>query len=115
MPITGAHLMLNTPDAEALRAQLRDVFGFDHVDAGGGWLIFALPATELGVHPSDGTTHELSFHCDDIHATMAELEAKGVEFLNAPQDAGFGIVARMRLAGGVEVDLYQPAHPKAHG
>jgi hypothetical protein len=113
MAITGAHMMLYTTDADGLRAQLRDVFGFDHVDAGGGWLIFTLPPAELGVHPSDSTTHELSFQCDDIITTMADLRDKGIEFLSDPSDQRFGIVARMRLAGGTEVDLYQPSHPIA--
>ena len=63
--ITGAHVLLYTPEAEALRGVLRDVMGWEHVDAGGGWLIFALPPAELGVHPGDATHHQLSLMCDD--------------------------------------------------
>jgi hypothetical protein len=107
--ITGAHVLLNTPEAEALRAVLRDVFGWKHVDAGDGWLIFALPPAELGVHPSEGGVHhELSLMCDDVAATKTELAAKGIEFTGEPEDMGFGVGATMRLPGGVEVLLYEP-------
>ena len=114
MAITGAHVLLYTPEADALRATLRDVLGWSHVDAGGGWLIFALPPAELGVHPSDGSTqHELSLLCDDVHETKAELAAKGVEFRGEPEDKGFGIGITMLLPGAVEVLLYEPRHPTA--
>ena len=113
MAITGAHVLLYTPEAEAVRAVLGDVFGWKHVDAGHGWLIFALPPAELGVHPSDGTSHEFSLMCDDLPATMAELRTKGVEFKGEPMEAGFGIVVTMVLPGALEVTLYQPHHPTA--
>ena len=114
MAITGAHVLLYSADAEALRTTLRDVFGWKHVDAGDGWLIFALPPAELGVHPSDsGAKHELLLMCDDIGATIAELEAKGVEVAGEPDDQGFGIVVRLVLPGGVDVLLYEPRHPTA--
>jgi glyoxalase/bleomycin resistance protein/dioxygenase superfamily protein len=114
LAVTGAHVLLYTPEAEALRAMLRDVFGWDRVDAGDGWMIFALPPAELGVHPSDGPTqHELSLICDDVHATVAELQAKGVEFRGTPEDKGFGIGVTMLLPGGVDVLLYEPRHPTA--
>ena len=111
--ITGAHVLLYTPEAEALRAVLRDVMGWEHVDAGGGWLIFALPPAELGVHPGDETHHQLSLMCDDIHATAAELREKGIEIRGDPADAGFGVQVTMVLPGGVEVMLYEPRHPTA--
>jgi hypothetical protein len=112
--ITAAHVLLYTPEAEALRAQLRDVFGWQHVDAGDGWLIFALPPGELGVHPSEGNTHhQLSLICDDIQATVEELRAKGVEVRGEPEDKGFGIGAPAVLAGGVEVLVYEPRHETA--
>lgn len=114
MAITGAHALLYTPEADALRAVFRDVFSWRHVDAGDGWLIFALPPAELGVHPSeDDTHHELSLLCDDIAATKSELEAKGIEFAGDPTDMGFGIGVTMRLSGGVEVLLYEPKHATA--
>lgn len=114
MAITGAHVLLYTPEADALRAVCRDVFGWRHVDAGDGWLIFALPEAELGVHPSDGSSHhELSLMCEDVGATKSELEAKGIEFAGEPNDMGFGVGVTMRLPGGVEVLLYEPKHPTA--
>ncbi len=114
MAITGAHILINTPEPEALRAVFRDMFGFDHIDAGDGWLIFNLPPAELGIHPSGGQTdHALSLVCDDINATMAELKAKGIEFLHEPNDAGFGIETVAVLPGGVQVQVYEPRHPTA--
>jgi hypothetical protein len=114
MPITGAHVLLFSPEAEALRATLRDVLGWDFVEAHPDWLIFALPPAELGVHPSDGDSHhELWLICDDLDVTSAELRAKGMEFSCEPTDEDFGRWIRMRLPGGVEVPLYEPKHPLA--
>ena len=116
MGIVGAHVLLYTPEAEAVRTLLRDALGWAHVDAGDGWLIFALPPAELGVHPSDGETHhELSLMCDDIGATVAELRAKGIEIRGEPEDRGYGIVTKMVLPGDVEVDLYEPRHASPLG
>ena len=113
MAVNGAHLLLNTPEPEALRATLRDVFGWEHVDAGDGWLIFALPPAELAVHPSGDTSHELMLMCDDIEATVAELEAKGIEFLGEPEEFPYMVATTMLLPGGVRVSLYEPRHPTA--
>jgi hypothetical protein len=113
LAITGVHMLLYTPEAEALRSVLRDVFGWDHVDAHDGWLIFALPPAELGVHPSDAASHELSLMCDNIEDSMAELKAKGIEFEREPEDLGFGIASTMVLPGDVHVMLYQPRHATA--
>ena len=114
MAITAAHVLLYTPEAERLRAQLRDVFGWSHVDAGNGWLIFALPPAEIGVHPSEGETHhEFWLLCDDIRSTVAELREKGVEIAGEPEERGFGVVVKLVLAGGVEVGLYEPRHETA--
>ena len=116
MAIIGAHALLYSSEPEALRAMLRDVFGWKHVDAGEGWLIFALPPAELGVHPTEGPTHEsgvrhqLTFMCDDIHATIRELKAKGVVVKGEPEDEGYGITVMLALPGGVEVMLYEPRH-----
>ena len=111
LAITGAHVLLYTPEAEALRAFLRDVLGWRHVDSGGGWLIFALPPSELAVHPSDGSTqHELCLMCDDVEATLADLRGHGVEARGEPTDLGFGTGVTIVLPGGVEVLLYQPRH-----
>ena len=113
MAITGTHALLYTSEPEALRACLRDVFGWPHVDAHDGWLIFALPPAELGVHPADAPSHELTFMCDDLEATMVELKGKGIEFRGEPQNQGFGIVATMMLPGEVDVMLYEPRHKTA--
>ncbi len=115
MPINGAHVMLNTPDPEAVRSFFEEVLGFDHIDAGGGWLIFALPPADVGVHPSDGATnHEFSFQCTDIESTIAELGAKGVEFTGPTRDDGYGPHTNMMLPGGVEIQLYEPSHARVH-
>jgi catechol 2,3-dioxygenase-like lactoylglutathione lyase family enzyme len=112
--ITGAHVILFTPEADAVRAVFRDALGWEHVDAGDGWLIFALPPAELAAHPSDGSTEQqLYFMCDDIAATTEELRAKGIELRGEPDDQGWGIVSTMVLPGGVEVGLYEPRHPTA--
>ena len=119
MAINGMHGLLYTSEPEKLRAMLRDVFGFTHVDAGGGWLIFAMPPSELGVHPTEGENYEaghrhlLSFMCDNITKTIAELRAKGVKVVGEPKDEGYGITTMLHLPGGCEVMLYEPRHPIA--
>jgi hypothetical protein len=113
LPITGVHTLLYTPEDDALRDILRDVFGWHHVDAGDGWLIFALPPAEMGVHPSESPSHEVTFMCDDIEATVGELRAKGIDFEGEPKNQGFGVVVNMLLPGGLKVMLYQPRHPTA--
>ena len=119
MAITGAHMLFYTSEPDALRAVLRDVFGWKHVDAGDGWLIFALPPAEIGVHPAEGPTydsgvrHQISLMCDDIHATARDLRAKGIQIEGEPEDQGWGITVMMNLPGGCDVMLYQPRHPVA--
>jgi catechol 2,3-dioxygenase-like lactoylglutathione lyase family enzyme len=103
-------MLLYSPQPDELRAVLRDVFGWDHVEDSPGWLIFELPPAELAVHPSEGAKHELSLMCDDIEATVSELRAKGIEFRDEPQERRFGIATTMVLPGGVEVLLYEPRH-----
>jgi hypothetical protein len=111
MAITGVHVLLYTPEAEQLRATLREALGWDdYVDNGGGWLIFALPPTELGVHPADKPKHELTLMCDDLDETIAELRAKGVEVRGEPEEESFGITTTLVLPGGIEVMLYEPRH-----
>jgi predicted enzyme related to lactoylglutathione lyase len=113
--ITGVHATLFTTDAEGLRAFFRDVLGLRSVDAGGGWLIFALPPAELAAHPSDsGGRHEVYLMCDDIEATVQELEDKGVEVTRPISDEGFGLMTALRVPGGDELGLYEPRHPIAH-
>jgi predicted enzyme related to lactoylglutathione lyase len=111
MAITGAHVLLHSREPDALRAVMADVFGWQHLDAGGGWLIFALPPAEVAVHPAEAPSHQLTLMCDDLHATLADLRAKGVEVKGEPEDAGWGITSILVLPGGVEVMVYQPRHP----
>ena len=113
MAVTGFHALIYTSEAEAVRALFRDAFGWRHVDAGDGWLIFALPPGELAAHPADAPKHELSLMCDDLETTVAELREQGIEFDGEPQDEGFGITITMRLPGGAELLLYEPRHPTA--
>jgi catechol 2,3-dioxygenase-like lactoylglutathione lyase family enzyme len=112
--ISGTHVILYSKDAEADRAFFRDVLEFKFVDAGHGWLIFALPPAEAAVHPSEEGAHELFFMCDDLKAEMASLASKGVEFSKV-EDARWGSITKMRLPGGGNVGLYQPKHPTALG
>jgi predicted enzyme related to lactoylglutathione lyase len=110
--ITGMHAIVFSPDAEKLRPFFADVLNLRSVDAGGGWLIFALPPAELAVHSADGDGHhELYLMCDDIHATLAELRAKGVETAREVSDQGWGLLAAIRLPDGGEFPIYQPQHP----
>ena len=110
--ITGMHAVLFTTDADADRAFFRDVLKFPSVDAGGGWLIFALPPAELAAHPAEENgRHELYLMCDDVNATVAELGSRGAEIPGPVKDEGFGLLTAIRLPGGGELGLYQPKHP----
>ena len=114
--ISGVHAIVYSKDAERTRAFFRDVLGFGSVDAGHGWLIFALPPAELGVHPTEGEGyHELYLMCDDVQAAVSELKSRGVEFTREVTDQGWGLLARLRMPGGGEMGLYQPKHPTAIG
>lgn len=110
--ITGVHAIVFSPAAEQVRAFFTDVLELPSVDAGGGWLIFALPPAELAVHPEGGAGHhELYLMCDDIQATLAQLRAKGVEVARDVSDQGWGLLAAIRLPDGTEFPIYQPRHP----
>jgi hypothetical protein len=115
--ITGIHGLIYTSEPDALRAVLRDVFEWPYVEDEPGWLIFALPPAELGVHPTmeagEQPHHQLSFMCDDLSSTMDELRAKGVVIRGEPQDQGWGIVTTVVLPGDVDVMLYEPRHRTA--
>ena len=115
MPVTGVHALLYTPRADELRALLGDAFGWSSVDAGGGWPVLALPPAEVGVHPADQSTQELSLTCEDLAGTMSELAAKGVTFRGEPEDRSWGRAVTMVLPGGLDMLLYEPRHPLAHG
>lgn len=110
--INGVHAVVFSRDADEVRAFFRDVLEFPSVDAGDGWLIFALPPAELAAHPTDGEgQHELYLMCDDVRATMDELTSKGVEFTQPISDEGWGLLTALRLPGGGELGLYEPRHP----
>lgn len=110
--LTGAHVILYSKDADADRDFFKQVFGFDSVDAGHGWLIFALPPAELAFHPGDEPRHELYLMCDDIEATMAELKGKGVVFKGSIDELRWGSLAHINLPGGGTLGIYQPKHPR---
>jgi catechol 2,3-dioxygenase-like lactoylglutathione lyase family enzyme len=116
--ITGVHTMFYTSRPEELRAFLRDKLGFPFTDVGSGWLIFDLPGAEMGCHPAEAAdgapagTHYISFYCDDIQTTVAELTSRGVEFIDGIRDAGYGLATRFHMPGGVEAELYQPHYRK---
>ena len=111
--ISGAHVIVYSKNAEADRAFFRDVLGFKSVDAGHGWLIFALPPGEAAVHPSDESgSQELYFMCEDLKTEMASLANKGVK-CSKVQEPRWGSITKMRLPGVGEVGLYQPKHPTA--
>jgi catechol 2,3-dioxygenase-like lactoylglutathione lyase family enzyme len=114
--IAGAHTIIFAEDAERAREFLRDVLGFEGVDAGDGWLIFALPPGEVAVHPGTGWGrgpghHALFFMCHDIDRAVTELEGKGVEFVTPIQDEGWGRIAQFKIPGAGEIGLYEPRHP----
>jgi catechol 2,3-dioxygenase-like lactoylglutathione lyase family enzyme len=117
--IRGVHTMFYSSQAEAMRAFIRDKLGFPFTDVGQGWLIFDLPAADLGVHPSDESdahsragTHAISFFCDEIEKTVTDLRKKGVEFTAPIEDHGYGLVTFFKMPGNVLVQLYQPHYAK---
>src|ERR1051326_7709893 len=116
--IRGLHGLFYSSDPDGLRAFLRDKLKLPFTDVGEGWLIFDLPAADVGVHPVDPSgqppsgTHDVSFYCDDIAGTVADLRSRGVEFKFDPQDHGYGFVTYFTMPGGVEVQLYQPRYSK---
>jgi hypothetical protein len=125
MPITGVHAMFYSDRAADLRAFFRDKLRlpFSNVD-GQGWLIFDAPSGDLGVHPTGNdpaeachatpphNTHNISFACTDIHATVADLQSRGVEFTQPVKDEGFGLVTHLKAPGNLTIQLYQPHYIK---
>lgn len=111
--IHGAHVIIYSKDSEADRAFFRDVLEYKSVDAGHGWLIFALPPAELAVHPSDeNDTHELFLMCDDVQAFIAAMAEKMVE-CSPVDEQRWGSITRLTLPGGGKLGVYQPKHPSA--
>ena len=118
--IHGAHILLYSTDPEADRAFFRDVLEFPAVDAGRGWLIFALPPAEVAVHPADGPVAgdllktELYLMCDDLRSTLAKLADQGIAATGV-EELRWGIRTTIRLPSGGEIGLYQPTHETALG
>jgi hypothetical protein len=113
--ISGAHVVVFSKNAEADRAFFRDVLRFKSVDAGHGWLIFALPPSEAAFHPFEKNgVHELYLMCEDLKAEMASLAKKKVK-CSKIQESPWGFITKMRLPGGGQLRLYQPKHPTAAG
>ncbi len=108
--IYGAHVIIFSKDADADRAFFRDVLKYPFEDAGGGWLIFALPPAEIAVHPSEkNDVHELYLMCDDVHALIAEMNEKNVK-CSTLDEQRWGSITRVTLPGGGRVGVYQPKH-----
>ncbi len=110
--IKGVHALFYTTDAEAARAFIRDKLGLPYVDTGGGWLIFDTPEGDIGCHPSDRPFHAVSFYCDDLDSTIAELGRKGVRFTPVKEEE-WGRVTTFELPGGGPIQLYQPKYAKS--
>ena len=114
--IKGVHAMFYSSEPEALREFLRDKLGLAATDIGRGWLIFDFTEADVGVHPTDAEggppsgTHNVSFYCDDIEATVAELRGRGVQFKDEISDQGFATAIHFDMPGGVEMMLYQPKY-----
>jgi hypothetical protein len=115
--ITGLHAILHSPDADKVRAFLRDMLGLKSVDAGHGWLIFAAPPAEIAAHPTEAgekPQHELYLMCDDLKTTIQDLARKGVQ-CGSVTEARWGSITKIQLPGGGTLGLYQPKHPTALG
>ncbi len=116
--IKGVHTTFYSSQADEFRAFIRDKLGFSFTDVGDGWLIFDLPEADMGCHPAENKpggssgTHAVSFYCDDIETTVAELSARGVEFTDEITDAGYGLVTHFKVPGDFALQLYQPHYGK---
>ena len=118
--IRGIHGLFYTSQPKEARAFVRDKLQLPHTDVGEGWLIFDLPEADFGFHPTDNSgsppsgTHDVSFYCDDIHATVESLKKRGVKFDQEISDAGFGLITYFTMPGSVKAMLYEPKYTK-HG
>lgn len=110
--IKGMHAMFYTEKPEETRAFLRDKLGFPFTDVGDGWLIFDAPEADMGCHPAQKPSHEISFYCEDIENTVAELTEKGVEFTQEIEDHGYGFVTYFKMPDGTKVQLYEAKYEK---
>jgi len=110
--INGAHVIIYSADPQRDRAFFRDVLSLGHVDVGGGWLIFALPASELAMHPTSGSgSHELYLMCEDVNAFIGQMQARGIE-CSPVESLGWGMRTQIRLPGGGQLGVYEPRHAR---
>lgn len=110
--IAGAHVIIYSANADADRAFIRDVLGFPHVDVGSGWLIFALPPSEVAVHPAEKSgVQTLYLMVDDVTKFVLRMADRGV-ICSAPQDQGWGVLTQVSLPGGGELGIYEPRHAR---
>lgn len=120
---TGAHFLFYSKEPEADRAFFRDVLRLTSLDIGHGWLIFAMPATEAAVHPTEAPFSQkhaghnllgavLYLMCDDLDAVIATLKTKGAVCTDI-QTADWGKSTAIPLPSGAHLGLYQPTHPTA--
>jgi hypothetical protein len=110
--IDGVHAMLYSPDADELRAFLKDKLRFPFSDVGDGWLIFDAPEADIGIHPAERSSDDISFYTKDIEGTIAELKERGVEFVGEVEDHGYGLVTYFQAPGDRKMMLYQPRYEK---
>lgn len=110
--ITGVHALFYTTDPEGARAFIRDKLRLPHYDAHEGWLIFDAPAGHIACHPSDAPKHNISFSCDDLEATVRELQGRGVEFVSPIEEQGWGWTTEFEIPGAGPVQLYQDKYGK---
>lgn len=115
--IRGMHAMFYSSEAKALRAFIKEKLRLPATDVGDGWLIFDAPEADLGVHPTENDnppsgTADISFYCDDIQGTVAQMKAQGVEFTEEIEDHGYGLVTHFKVPGGFRVQLYEPRYKK---
>jgi hypothetical protein len=109
--INGAHVVIYSKNPEADRAFFQDILKFPSVDAGHGWLIFAMPPLEVAFHDSErNDQHELYLMCDDIASTLNDLRSKNVHVAEITLQR-WGKLASFTLPGGGKVGIYEPTHP----
>lgn len=116
--VRGMHAMFYSSEADALRSFIKEKLGLPGTDIGDGWMIFEAPEADLGIHPTDNNeppsgTADISFYCDDIEETVAELEERGVEFTQEVKNHGYGLVTYFKAPGSFKVQLYQPRYVKS--
>ena len=114
--IKGVHALFYSSKADELRTFIKEKLGLPFTDVGQGWLIFDLAEGDVGCHPTEGSppsgTHDVSFYCDDLEKTVADLKARGVTFDDEIADRGYGFVTHLTMPGGVRVQIYQPKYAK---